>query len=64
MLKCLNAGEDPITVATDELLKWRLGNGEILPGLVRRRAPEVELFKTKSDEVAHLAPCRKKVRRR
>jgi len=41
----LNAGEDRCTVARQELPKWVKGaNGEPLPGLVRRRDAEVELF--------------------
>ena len=32
--------------AADELPKWRRGGGRILPGLVRRRAAERELFLT------------------
>nr|WJZ50382.1 GH24 muramidase [Mortierella sp. ZY002] len=42
----LNAGQNPNTVATEELPKWKLAGGKVLPGLVRRRAAEVKLFKT------------------
>lgn len=37
----LNAGEDPNTVARQELPRWNNGG---MPGLVRRRWAEVELF--------------------
>jgi len=39
--KRLNAGEDPNTVANQELLRWTNGG---LAGLVRRREAEVNLF--------------------
>ena len=42
----LNAGEDPNTVAKEELKRWT-NNG--LAGLVRRRAAETELFCSGSD---------------
>lgn len=48
----LNAGEDPNTVAEEELPKWKNGGGVELPGLVRRRAAEVELFQTATDDPA------------
>lgn len=44
LLKRLNAGEDPNTVAREELPKWNKGGGKVLNGLIRRRAAEVELF--------------------
>lgn len=45
LLKRLNAGEDPTRVAKEELPRWIRGdNNEVLNGLVRRRAAEVELF--------------------
>ncbi len=42
----LNAGEDPNTVAKEELKRWTNGG---LAGLVRRRAAETELFCSGSD---------------
>ena len=41
LLRKLNAGEDPNTTAKAQLPRWTNGG---LPGLVRRRAAEVELF--------------------
>ncbi|KAF8148215.1 lysozyme-like domain-containing protein [Crassisporium funariophilum] len=49
----LNAGENPNTVAEQELPKWNLAGGQVLPGLVRRRAAEVVLFKTASSVISH-----------
>ena len=40
----LAAGEDPATVVREELPRWNKGGGDVLPGLVRRRAAEVALF--------------------
>jgi GH24 family phage-related lysozyme (muramidase) len=42
--KRLNKGEDPNTVAKEELPKWCKGPNGPLPGLVRRRTAEVNLF--------------------
>lgn len=50
LVKRLNAGEDPNTVAAEELPKWNKSNGQVLPGLTRRRAAEVELFQTATSE--------------
>ncbi|EDR03115.1 glycoside hydrolase family 24 protein [Laccaria bicolor S238N-H82] len=55
LVRRLNAGEDPNTVAAQELPQWNKGGGKVLPGLVRRRAEEVKLFKTPSSVSAH--PC-------
>ncbi|QDS76536.1 hypothetical protein FKW77_006119 [Venturia effusa] len=46
LVKRLNAGENPNTVAGEELPKWNKGDGGVLPGLTRRRKAEVDLFKT------------------
>jgi lysozyme len=40
----LNAGENPNTVAKQELPKWVNGGGRKLPGLVRRREAEIKFF--------------------
>ena len=40
----LLAGENPVTVISEELPRWNRGDNEVLPGLVRRRAAEIELF--------------------
>ena len=44
LLRRLNAGEDPDTVAEEEIPRWNKGNGQVLNGLVRRRAAEVAFF--------------------
>lgn len=52
LVKRLNAGENPNTVAAAELPKWKYAGDVALPGLVRRRAAEVKLFKTASSRQA------------
>ncbi|KAG0239930.1 hypothetical protein BGW41_007413 [Actinomortierella wolfii] len=42
----LNNGENPNTVAAQELPRWNKAGGKVLPGLTRRRAAEVKLFQT------------------
>ena len=46
LLRRINAGENPNTVASEELPRWNRGGGKVLPGLVRRRAAEVKFFKS------------------
>lgn len=41
LLKKLNRGEDP----SEEFLKWVYGKGRVLPGLVKRREAERDLFR-------------------
>ncbi|KAF8149503.1 glycoside hydrolase family 24 protein, partial [Crassisporium funariophilum] len=53
LLKRLNAGEDPNTVAAAEIPKFNKAGGKVLAGLTRRRAAEVALFQTASDTIAH-----------
>jgi GH24 family phage-related lysozyme (muramidase) len=55
LVKRLNAGDSPNTVAAQELPKWDLAGGQVLQGLVRRRAAEVKLFQTASSTIVH--PC-------
>ncbi|KAF9466006.1 lysozyme [Collybia nuda] len=57
LIKRLNAKENPNTVASEELPKWHFAGGVSLPGLVRRRAAEVTLFKTASSVISHPPPC-------
>ena len=52
LIKRLNAGEKPQTVLPQELPKWVNGNGQVLPGLVRRRNAEVELARTATSSPA------------
>jgi GH24 family phage-related lysozyme (muramidase) len=53
----LNAGQDPNTVAREELPRWNRGNNAVLPGLTRRRGAEVVLFTTPAAGVALPFPC-------
>ncbi|KAF9449597.1 glycoside hydrolase family 24 protein [Macrolepiota fuliginosa MF-IS2] len=53
----LNNGEDPDTVAAQELPKWDIAGGQVLQGLVNRRKAEVQLFQTPSSVIAHPPPC-------
>ncbi|KAF8190240.1 glycoside hydrolase family 24 protein [Mycena galopus ATCC 62051] len=53
LVKRLNTGEEPNTVAAEEIPRFKYASGKELPGLVRRRAAEVELFQTPSDVKAH-----------
>ncbi|KAK7431614.1 hypothetical protein QQZ08_001832 [Neonectria magnoliae] len=57
LIRRLNNGEDPNTVAGQELPKWNKGNGEVIPGLTRRRAAEVDLFQTASNVAALPVGC-------
>ncbi|KAJ2454674.1 hypothetical protein GGI03_006547 [Coemansia sp. RSA 2337] len=53
LVKRLNSGDDPNTVAGQELPKWNKAGGRTLPGLIRRRTAEVKLFKDTTDGEAH-----------
>ncbi|KAJ2158378.1 hypothetical protein GGF46_003826 [Coemansia sp. RSA 552] len=53
LIKRLNQGQNPNTVAAQELPKWRLAGGKIMQGLVNRRKAEVKLFKKPSAKQAH-----------
>ncbi|KAH6916701.1 lysozyme [Coprinopsis sp. MPI-PUGE-AT-0042] len=57
LIKRLNAGGNPNTVASEELPKWRLAGGVVLPGLVARRKREVALFKTATTAAGHPPSC-------
>jgi GH24 family phage-related lysozyme (muramidase) len=56
LLRRLNAGEAPNTVIAQELPKWNQAGGQVLPGLVRRRAAEVSLAQT-GTSVGALPAC-------
>lgn len=56
LLSRLNAGENPNTVAAEELPRWNKSGGQVLPGLVRRRDAEVALCKT-ATSVKALPAC-------
>jgi len=53
----LNNGENPNTVASQELPKWVFAGGQVLQGLVNRRNAEIALFETASSVIAHPPPC-------
>jgi len=53
LIKRLNAGEDPNTVAAQELPKFNKAGGKVLAGLTSRRNAEVALFQTPSQVKAH-----------
>ncbi|KAG0251183.1 hypothetical protein DFQ27_008947 [Actinomortierella ambigua] len=53
LIRRLNAGENPNTVATQELPKWNKVGDRVLPGLTRRRAAELKLHKTANKSAAH-----------
>jgi len=55
LIKRLNNGEAPNTVASEELPKWIYAGKSVLPGLPKRRAAEVTLFETASSVTAHPA---------
>uniref|UniRef100_A0A8H7XNQ1 Glycoside hydrolase family 24 protein n=1 Tax=Psilocybe cubensis TaxID=181762 RepID=A0A8H7XNQ1_PSICU len=57
LISRLNVGQDPDTVAAQELPKWDIAGGSVLPGLVTRRAAEVKLFQTPSNVIAHPPQC-------
>ncbi|KAM0425057.1 hypothetical protein ACHAPT_009616 [Fusarium lateritium] len=57
LISRLNNGEDANTVASEELPKWNKGNGQPIAGLTRRRAAEVDLFKTPTDVGALPVGC-------
>lgn len=57
LIKRLNAGEDPNTVIANELPQWNKGGGKVLPGLVKRRAAEVKLAQTATDQGALPVGC-------
>jgi GH24 family phage-related lysozyme (muramidase) len=63
LVRRLNAGEDPNTVARDELPKWRNAGGKPSNGLVLRRSKELAFFQVPSSVIAHPS-CAPSARRR
>ena len=53
LVKRLNHGEDPDTVAAQELPKWNITKKKVSKGLVNRRNREISFFQTPSNVVAH-----------
>jgi GH24 family phage-related lysozyme (muramidase)/cell division septation protein DedD len=53
LVKRLNNGEDPDTVAAQELPKWNIAKKKVSKGLVNRRNREIGFFQTPSNVVAH-----------
>lgn len=43
LLKCVKANPNNLNIRT-ELLRWNRANGEVLPGLIRRRKAEADLY--------------------
>lgn len=43
LLKCVKANPNNLNIRT-ELLRWNRANGEVLPGLTRRRKAEADLY--------------------
>ncbi|KAJ2186257.1 hypothetical protein IWW43_003945, partial [Coemansia sp. RSA 1935] len=46
-------GDNPNTVASQELPNWRKAGGKVMQGLVNRRKAEIKLFKTASSKQAY-----------
>ncbi|KAJ9643628.1 hypothetical protein H2201_006266 [Coniosporium apollinis] len=55
LVRRLLAGEDPNTVAAEELPKWKFVGDQVSQVLVRRRQEEIALFQTWSD--VQVLPC-------
>jgi len=64
LIRRLNAGEDPNTVAREELPKWRMAGGKPSNGLTLRRGKEAAFFQVPSSTVAHPPTCPTSRRRR
>jgi len=56
LIKQLNSGSDPNSVAAAQLPQWNKAGGKVSSGLVNRRNAEVALFQTASGTGA-LPPC-------
>lgn len=52
----LNKGQDPVTVIAEEFPRWNKAGGNVLAGLVRRRAAEVALAKKTSHGTSKAFP--------
>ena len=57
LVRLMNAGEDVVSVANDELPLWNKANGKVVNGLVRRRKVELDLFNAPSNVGALPVPC-------
>ncbi|KAE8412678.1 lysozyme-like domain-containing protein [Aspergillus pseudocaelatus] len=53
----LNKGEKVVVVVHNELPQWRLANGQVVEGLVRRREAELKLFDAPAIFGALPVPC-------
>ncbi|KAG0263391.1 hypothetical protein DFQ27_001784 [Actinomortierella ambigua] len=53
LIKRLNKGESPNTVASEELPRWNKANRKVLKGLIRRREAEVEMHNTDNADEAY-----------
>jgi GH24 family phage-related lysozyme (muramidase) len=56
LIKGLNRGDDNDAIVSQELPLWNKSGGQVLPGLVRRRAAELALFRTGTADGALPAP--------
>ncbi|KAK4093962.1 CAZyme family GH24 [Purpureocillium lilacinum] len=56
LIQGLNAGRAPGDIVPIELPKWNKAGGRVLPGLVRRRKAELDLFNTATGDGALPAP--------
>jgi lysozyme len=57
LVRRLVAGDDPNTVAQEELPQWRLSRGQISQVLVLRRQAEIGLFQTPSSVMVLPPAC-------
>ncbi|EFE37483.1 hypothetical protein TRV_07824 [Trichophyton verrucosum HKI 0517] len=57
LISRLNQGQDVDVVIREELPLWNKAGGHVLPGLVRRRAAEVELASENTDQPALPVDC-------
>lgn len=57
LVRLMNAGEDVVSVAKDELPLWNKANGKVVNGLARRRKAELDLFNAPSNVGALPVPC-------
>ena len=53
----LNNGEDPNVVLPSELRQWDKSDGQVLPGLLRRRNAEIALAQTPTSDPALPVKC-------
>ena len=57
LVRRVSAGEDVSLFAHDELPQWNQANRQVVDGLTRRRAAELQLFDAPATLPALPAPC-------